>query len=125
MNLAPQPRVVIKSTTARETAIAIVCIAAILGVLVWGVTQLREKPKGNTLTGEIVAKEFTPLKEEIVEFKGRHLKATRQSEGEFVLKVRVDSEGGRMFDVPVPKAAYQDKKVGDSMTFVRPASEQR
>ena len=125
MNPAPQPRVVLKSNSARETAIAIACVAAILGVLVWGVMQLREKPAGNTLTGEIVAKEFTPLKEEIVEFKGRSLKATRTSEGEFLLKVRVDSEGGRIFEVPVGKAAYQAKKEGNSMTFVRPRSEQK
>ncbi len=125
MNPAPQPRVVLKNNSARETAIAIGCIVAILALLVWGVMQLGEKPTGNMLTGKIVAKEFTPMKEEIVEFKGRHLKSTSQSDGEFVLKVRVDSEGGRVFDVPVTKAAYQAKKEGDSMTFVRPRSEQK
>ena len=125
MNPGPQPRVVLKNNSARETAIAIMCIAAILGALVWGVMQLREKPAGNRLTGEIVAKEFTPLKEEIVEFKGRSLKATRSSDGEFVLKVRVAAEGGRVFDVPVTKATYQMKKEGDAMEFVRPKSEQK
>ena len=125
MNPAPQPRVVLKNHTVRDAAIAAACIAAILALLVWGVAQLREKPAGNTLTGEIIAKEFTPLKEEIVEFSGRRLKATRQSEGEFVFKVRVASEGGRIFDVPVTKAAYQAKKEGDAMTFVRPRSEQK
>ena len=125
MNPAPQPRVVIKTSSAREVAITIVCVAGILALLVFGVMQLAEKPKGNTLKGEIVGKEFTPLKEQIVEFKGRHLKSTRESEGEFVFKVRVDSEEGRVFDVPVTKAAYQAKKVGDSMTFVRPKSEQK
>ena len=125
MNPAPQPRVVLKNNTVRDAVIAAVCIAAILAVLVWGVMQLGEKPAGNKLTGKIVAKEFTPMKEEVVEFKGRHLKATRQSEGEFILKVRVDSEGGRVFDVPVSKTAYQAKKEGDSMSFVRPKSEQK
>ena len=125
MNPAPQPRVVIKNTTARETAITIVCIAGILAALVFGIMHLGDKGPGNTLTGEIVAKEFTPLKEQIVEFKGRHLKATRESDGEFVFKVRVDSEGGRVFDVPVTKAAYLARKEGDSMTFVRPKSEQK
>ena len=125
MNPAPQPRVVLKNNTVRDAVIAATCIAAILALLVWGVTQLREKPTGNMLTGEIVAKEFTPMKEEVVEFSGRHLKSTRASDGEFVLKVRVDSEGGRVFDVPVTKADYQAKKEGDSMTFVRPRSEQR
>ena len=125
MNPAPQPRVVLKNNTVRDAVIAVVCIAAILGVLVWGVMQLGEKSVGNMLNGKIVAKEFTPMKVETVEFKGRHLKATRESDGEFIFKVRVNSEGGRVFDVPVSKAAYQAKKEGDSMTFVRPKSEQR
>ena len=125
MNPAPPPRVVLKNNMVRDAVIAVVCIAAILAVLVWGVMQLGEKPAGNKLTGKIVAKEFTPMKEETVEFSGRHLKATRQSEGEFIFKVRVDSEGGRVFDVPVSKATYQTKKEGDSMEFVRPKSEQR
>lgn len=125
MNPAPQPRVILKNNSARETTIAIACIVGILGLLIWGVLQLREKPAGNMLTGRIVSKEFTPMKEEIVEFKGRHLKSTSQSDGEFIFKVRVDSEGGRVFDVPVAKAAYQAKKEGDSMTFVRPRSEQK
>ncbi len=125
MSPLPQPRVVLKNNTVRDTVIAAVCIAGILALLVWGVMQLGEKPVGNMLTGKIVAKEFTPMKEETVEFKGRHLKATRASEGEFILKVRVDSEGGRVFDVPVSKVAYQAKKEGDAMEFVRPQSEQR
>ena len=125
MNPAPPPRVVLKNTTGRDTVIAAVCIVAILALLVWGVMQLGEKPAGNKLTGKIVAKEFTPMKEETVEFKGRHLKSTRASEGEFLFKVRVDSEGGRVFDVPVSKATYQAKKEGDSMEFVRPRSEQK
>ena len=125
MNPAPPPRVVLKNTTGRDTVIAAVCIVAILALLVWGVMQLGEKPAGNKLTGKIVAKEFTPMKVETVEFKGRHLKATRESDGEFLFKVRVDSEGGRVFDVPVSKATYQAKKEGDSMEFVRPRSEQK
>ena len=125
MNPAPPPRVVLKNNSVRDAAIAGACILAILALLGWGVTQLREKPMGNMLTGEIVAKEFTPMKEETVEFKGRHLKSTRSSDGEFVLKVRVASEDGRVFDVPVTKAVYVSKKEGDAMTFVRPRSEQK
>jgi hypothetical protein len=125
MNPAPQPRVVIKNNTVRDAAITIILVVLAIGLLVFGVTQLREKPKGNALTGEIIGREFTPMKEQIVEFSGRHLKQTRESDGEFVLKVRVDSEGGRVFDVPVTKATYQTKKEGDSLTFVRPKSEQK
>ena len=125
MNPAPQPRVVIKNNTVRDAAITILVVAVGLGLLAFGITQLREKPAGNTLTGEITGREFTPMKEQIVEFSGRHLQQTRESDGEFVLKVRVDSESGRVFDVPVAKAVYQMKKDGDSLTFVRPKSEQK
>ena len=125
MNPAPQPRVVIKSNTARDAAITIAAVALLVALLIFGVMQLREKPHGNSLRGEIIGKVFTPMKEEIVEFNGRHMKSNRQSEGEFVLKVRVDSEGGRVFDVPVPKSIYVSKNPGDAMTFIRPKSEQK
>ena len=125
MNPTPQPRVVIKSNGARDAAITIVCVILLVAALLFGVMQLREKPHGNALTGEVVGKVFTPLKEEIVEFNRNHLKATRESEGEFVLKVRVDAEGGRVFEVPVSKGVYVSKKEGDSMTFIRPKSEQQ
>ena len=125
MNPAPQPRVVIKNNTVRDAAITLLAVALALGLLAFGIAQLREKPAGNTLTGKVVGREFTPMKEQIVEFSGRHLQQTRQSDGEFVLKARVDSEGGRIFDVPVTKATYQITKEGDSFKFVRPKSEQK
>lgn len=125
MNPPTPPRVVIKTNSAREVAITIISVVLLLGLLVFGVMQLREKPQGNSLTGEIVEKVFTPMKEEIVEFNGRRLKAAHASEGEYVFKVRVDSEAGRVFEVPVPKSIYVSKEKGDSMKFIRPQSEQQ
>lgn len=125
MTPAPQPRVVIKSAAVRDTIVAALFVIVIVAVLVWGMTQLGKREPGNTLTGEIVAKEFTPMKEQIIEFKGRSLKSARESDGEYVLKVRVDGQDGRVFDVPVPQGTYLLKKEGDSMTFVRPPSEQK
>ena len=125
MNPAPQSRVVIKTNAKRDAVITIVSVVLLLGVLAFAITQLGEKPQGNALTGEIVGKEFTRFKEEIVEFSGKRLKSTRKSDGEYVFKVRVDSEGGRVFDVPVSKAVYASKKEGNSMKFIRPSSEQK
>ncbi|MEO7318618.1 MAG: hypothetical protein ABIZ56_06495 [Chthoniobacteraceae bacterium] len=125
MNSAPQPRVVIQNNTMRDAAVAIVAVVALLALLVFGIMQLREKPTGNALRGEIIEKVFTPMKEEIVEFSGRRMKSNRQSDGDYLFKVRVDSEGGRVFEVPVVKSIYVSKKVGDSMTFIRPESEQK
>ena len=125
MNPAPQPRVVIKSNTARDAVITIAAVTALVALLIFGVMQLREKPMGNSLRGEIIGKVFTPMKEEIVEFNGRRMKSNRESDGEYMFKVRVDSEEGRLFEVPVSKAIYASKNQGDSMTFIRPKSEQK
>ena len=125
MNPAPQPRVVIKSNAARDAVITIAAVTALVALLIFGVVQLREKPQGNSLRGEIIEKVFTPMKEEIVEFNGRRMKSNRESDGEYMFKVRVDSEGGRVFDVPVPKSIYVSKNPGDAMTFIRPKSEQK
>jgi hypothetical protein len=120
----PAPRVVLKNHTLRDALIAGLVALLILGVLIYGMAHVSQKPKGNTLTGRIIAKEFIPLKEQMVEFSGRRLKGTRESDGEYVFKVQVDSEAGRMFDVPVTKGLYQTKREGDSLTFVRPRDEQ-
>lgn len=125
MNPAPPPRVVLKNHTARDAVITIAVVIVLVAALAFGVMQLREKPRGNSLRGEIIGKIFAPMKEEIVEFSGKRMKSNRQSEGEYIFKVRVDSEGGRVFDVPVPKSIYVSKNTGDSMTFIRPQSEQQ
>lgn len=125
MNPVPPPRVVIKSNTTRDAVITIAAVTALVALLVIGVMQLREKPQGNSLRGKIVEKVFTPMKEEIVEFNGKRMKSNRESDGEYMFKVRVDSEGGRVFEVPVSKLVYVAKNQGDSMTFIRPKSEQK
>ena len=125
MNPDPQPPVIVKKNATRDMAITIVFVVLLVAALGFGVVKLRDNPQGNSLRGEIVEKVFIPMKEEIVEFSGRRLKSTRESEGEYVLKVRVDSEGGRVFDVPVPKSLYVSKEKGDSLKFIRPKSEQK
>ena len=125
MNPAPQPRVVLKTNATRDALITITAVVLLVAALILGVMQLREKPRGNALRGEIIEKVFTPMKEEIIEFSGRRMKTNRQSDGEYVFKIRVDSEAGRVFEVPVAKSIYVSKKTGDAMTFIRPQSEQK
>ena len=125
MNSPSPAPVPVKSTALRDAVIAGVFIVGFLALLAYGIAQLAEKPKGNVLTGEVVGREFKPLKEQLVEFSGNTLKRTRESDGEYTLKVRVDSEGGRVFDVPVSQATYESKKPGDSLQFMRPLSEQK
>ena len=125
MNSQSPAPVPVKSTTLRDAVIAGIFILGFLALLAYGIVQLAAKPKGNMLIGEVVGREFKPLKEQFVEFSGNTLKRTRESKGEYTLKVRVDSEGGRVFDVPVSEATYESKKAGDSLEFMRPLSEQK
>ena len=121
----PAAPFVVRSTTARDTIIAILVATVILGFLGYGIFYMAQPVQGNQLTGTVVAKKFTPLKEQFVDFDGRKLKGTRESEGEYVLKVRVDADGGRVYEVPVAKGLFEAKKEGDKATFIRPRSEQK
>ena len=121
----PPPKVVIPKTTLRDALIAGVLALAVLGFIAYGIRHMAQPVTGNKVTGVIIEKQLIPLKEQMVEFSGRSLKGVKESEGEHVLKVRVDAEKGRVFEVPVAKSLYDLKKVGDSLTFIRPPSEQR
>ena len=106
-------------------------IAVIAGLLVlegfhrlWDVLHMASPVVGNKLTGIVVGREFTPFKERQVSFNGRKIEGVEETDGEYVLKVRVDAMH-KTYDVPVEKPVYQAKKDGDSLAFIRPPSEQR
>ena len=120
----PAPRVVIASTTKRDAFIAIIAGLLVLVFLGYGIMQMSRPVAGNKLTGVVVGKVFTPQKEQMIDFSGRKIERTREIDGEYVLKVRVEKEN-RVYEVPVEKPMYESKKEGDSMTFLRPESEQR
>lgn len=121
----PGPRVILPDTSRRDTIIAIAIGAVVLLFVGLGIVSM-SKPhaSANTLVGVVVGKQFTPQKEEQVSFSGRRLEGTKQIDGEYVLKLRVEKEN-RTYDVPVEKPIYQGKKEGDEVEFVRPPSEQR
>lgn len=124
MNPTP-PRVVLPDTKKRDTIIALVVGAVLLLFVAYGVkTMSTPHESANILVGVVEAKQFTPQKEQQVSFSGRKLQGTKEIEGEFVLKVKVEKEN-RTYDVPVEKRIYDTKSVGDKLEFVRPPSEQR
>lgn len=118
------PRAVVPSTTGRDALIAVLGGALILAFIAYGFVQFSgqaARAKANKLTGVVIEKRFTPAPEQQITFGRKGLNA-KQSDGEYLLKVRVEKEGGREFEVPVEKAVYEVKKVGDSLTFLRGAS---
>ena len=121
---APTPRVVLPSTTKREALIAVLAGVLVLAFVGYGIFQMSRPVPGNKLTGVVVGKVFTPQKEQIIDFSGRKIERTRETDGEYVLKVRVEKES-RVYEVPVEKPMYEAKKEGDELTFLRPESEQR
>ena len=120
----PAPRIVIASTTKRDAFIAIIAGLLVLVFLGYGIMQMSRPVTGNKLTGVVVGKTFTPQKEQMIDFSGRKIERTREIDGEYVLKVRVEAEN-RVYEVPVEKPVYESKKEGDAMSFLRPESEQR
>ncbi len=121
----PGPRFIVRSTTARDAVLTVSITVLVLGFLGYGIFHMAQPVQGNKLTGTVVEKQFTPLKEKRIDFSRSKLTGARESEGEYLLRVRVDSEQGRVFDVPVARFLYETKKTGDLLTFIRPPSEQR
>ena len=121
---APRPRIIIPNTSRRDLAIAVAVGLLVLGFIGYGVIRMAAPEAGNKLTGIVVGREFTPFKERQVSFNGRKIEGVQEIDGEYVLKVRVDAVH-RTYDVPVEKPVYESKKDGDTLTFLRPPSEQR
>jgi hypothetical protein len=115
--------IVVPSVGKREALIAIVFGLIILAFVGYGVMHMASPVQGNKLVGVIIEKSFTPQKEQQISFNGRKIEGAKETDGEYVFKVHVDSQN-RTYEVPVEKPLYQSKKVGDSMTFLRPQSEQ-
>ncbi|MEZ0255407.1 MAG: hypothetical protein ACAI37_09010 [Chthoniobacter sp.] len=114
---------VVPSTGKRDAIIAIVFGFVILAFLGYGVMHMASPVQGNKLTGVVLEKSFTPQKEQQVSFSGHKIEGTKEIDGEYILKVRVDSQN-RTYEVPVEKPFYESKQVGDTITFLRPPSEQ-
>jgi hypothetical protein len=120
---AKPARFIVPSTARRDAA-----IAGIVGILVlifvgYGVMHMASPVTGNKLTGVLIEKVFTPRKERQVTFDGQHLEGSREIAGEYLFKVRVEAQK-RTYEVPVEQSLYDAKQVGDSVTFLRPESEQ-
>ncbi len=119
------PRVVVKNTTFRDAVVAGVAGFLVLAFLIYGIVHFASessRAKANTLTGVVREKQFTPAPQEEITFGKKGLK-TKAIDGEYLLKVQVEGEP-RLYEVPVEKSTYESKTVGDTVSFIRPPSEQ-
>ena len=126
MNPAPAkaPPVIVAGTSKRDALIAVLVGLVVLAFIGYGILHMAQPVRGNKLTGTVIEKVFTPQKERQITFNGRKIESTKEIAGEYVLKVRVESEK-RTYEVPVEQPLYETKNLGDSLTFLRPESEQR
>ena len=119
------PRVILPNTKRRDTLVAIGIGVLLLLAVGYGVLSMSKPHEStNILTGIVVEKQFIAQREEQVSFSGRKLEGTKQIDGEYMLKVKVEKEN-RVYEVPVEKWVYEGKQKGDKLEFVRPSSEQR
>ena len=118
------PRTLVPNNTVRDAVIAIIVGALVLAFVLYGISTMGKPGTGNTLTGTVIAKHFTPQPERQISFSGRKLEGAKEIDGEYLLEVRVEKEQ-RTFQVPVEKMIYETRNVGDLLKFVRPPSEQK
>ncbi len=110
---------VVPSTARRDLFVGLGLGIVVLAFIIFGVMSMGNRVVGNTLTGTITAKNFTPAPEEQVTI-GKSGVHSRHLDGEYVLEVTVK---GKVYTVWVDKEVYAAKKVGEEFVFLRPKDE--
>lgn len=121
-----KPRVITYGTPRRDLWIALGSGLAVLIFVVLGIAFLsREqgKPSTNQLTGTITAKHYSGEKASEITY-GKKGLSSRETESGYSFDILV-AEEKRTYEVPVSKALYDSRKVGERQSFIRPPSEQQ
>jgi hypothetical protein len=122
----PNPRVIVYGTPKRDLFIAIgaglAVLLFVLGAIFWA-TREQGAPSTNQLTGTITAKHNSGEKVSEITY-GKKGLSEREADSGYSFDIHVDAEN-RTYEVPVAKALYDAKKVGDKQSFIRPPSEQK
>jgi len=120
---APYKPFVVKSTSAREVAIAVAAGLALLAFVLWGILFMAHDVSGHSLlTGTIVSKHFEPQPEEDQVTVGKGGLDEKKIDGIYTMEVRTPD--GQTYKVFVEKPVYQSRKVGDELSFLPPPSRQ-
>ena len=117
----PRPRVVVPGVNRRDIIIGVLIALAMIGFIVMAIFQSGQPPR-NMLTGEIRAKNEPGLRETLMTVSTKGVKEKTADTG-YSLKVWVESQK-REYEVMVMKEVWEQKKIGDPLEFLRPASEQ-
>ncbi len=119
-------RVIIEDHTWRNTFIAVSAGIVVMIFLGYGVLHMASPVTGNKLTGIITEKVFIAQPERQISFTGRKIEGVKEIAGEYVLKVRVEAQQRTYEESKWNECRLRSsKKVGDSLTFIRPESEQK
>jgi len=122
----PNPRTIVADSGHRDKLIAVCFGLVVLAFIVFAfVVMSREQgaPSTNQLTGTIVAKNFSGEKETEINVGRKGLKS-RTTDSGYSFEIKVPPEN-RTYEVPVNKALYDSRKVGEKQSFIRPHSEQK
>ena len=117
----PRPRVVVPGVTRRDILIGVVIAIVGIGFITAAIFQSRQPP-GNLLTGVIRTKDAPGPRETLMTVSRKGVTEKTADTG-YSLKVWVESEK-REYDVMVMKEIWEQKKIGDTLEFLRPPSEQ-
>ncbi len=118
---APRPRIVVPRVNKRDILIGALIGIIALGFIAAAIFQSAKAP-GNLLNG-VVRERLAPAPRETLMTVSRKGVTEKTADTGYALKVWVESEK-RAYDVMVEKELWDQKKPGDSLEFLRPASEQ-
>jgi len=109
---------VVKTTGARDVAIAVAAGAAVLGFVLWGILHMSGDVSGHgMLSGKIVSKHFEPRPEEQLTI-GKGGLDEKNLDGIYTMQVR--TADGQTYQVFVEKAVYDSRQPGDELSFLPP-----
>lgn len=115
-----KPPVVVPKMSRRDWAFAISGGILLLGLILFGISQMSRGVAGSGITGIIVEKHFTPQPPETQITIGRGGVHERQVDGTYRFIVRVPAEDGKIYTVWVDKNTYENRKIGGKFYFLRP-----
>ena len=117
----PRPRVVVSGVNRRDILIGALIALALGGFIALAIFQSAKSPE-NLLTG-VIREKNPPAERETLMTVSRKGVTEKTADTGYSLKVWVGSQK-REYDVMVMQELWEQKKVGDTLEFLRPPSEQ-